>query len=65
MSLVAELRAKRAVRMVPLYLLAGEVRVHPNTLGRMLSEKIPMPAEVAKRVAEVLDREPVQGRRGR
>jgi lambda repressor-like predicted transcriptional regulator len=61
----ADLRAERARRQVPLYQLAGRVQVHPNTLGRMLAEKIPMPEAVARRVAEALEVGPASGRRGR
>ncbi len=52
-----DLRAEIARHQVNRYVLAGRVGVHPGRLGAMLNGKVPMPASVALRVVEVLQRE--------
>jgi len=49
-SLRAEIARQRRTR----YQLGAEVRVHPGRLGQMLNETVPMPSDVALRVAEAL-----------
>jgi hypothetical protein len=53
-SVAADLRALAARRMIPWYQLAGEVRLTPTRLGKMLSEKEPIPEAVAERIRQAL-----------
>lgn len=52
----ADLRADIARHKVLRYELAAEVGLNPQRLGEMLNEKVPMPDELARRVAEVIER---------
>ncbi|MFN8532693.1 MAG: hypothetical protein U0556_04020 [Dehalococcoidia bacterium] len=45
-----DLRAEIARRQIRVYELAAAVHIHPGRLGCMLSERLPMPAEVADRI---------------
>jgi thiamine transporter ThiT len=49
------LRARRAVLMVPVYILSHRVGIHPSHLGGMLRGRIPMSPETARRIAAALD----------
>ena len=49
-------RAVIAERQLMRYHLAVEVGVHPTRLGQMLLGRIPMPAEVVRKLSEVLAR---------
>jgi hypothetical protein len=40
--------------MIPLFRIAARLDMHPTQLGRMLNEQMPMPAELARRVAQVM-----------
>jgi hypothetical protein len=51
-----DLRAEIARQQVNRYVLAAEVRVHPGRLGMMLRGSVPMPTDVAQRVADALKR---------
>jgi hypothetical protein len=65
MTPVEEFRARIAVRMFPLYLVAAEVGLHPSRLGSMLRERTPMPPAVSERLRDVLDRMDSLERSGR
>lgn len=52
---VDDLRAERARKQCPLYVLAPKVGMNPNRLGAMLNGRLPMPDAVAQRVAEALE----------
>lgn len=54
----ADMRAEIAIRQLRRYDLAAEVGVHPSRLGQMLNGRIPMPPDIAERVATVLRRKP-------
>lgn len=60
-SVAAAIRGLAAIRMMPRYELAGRARVPPSRLGRMLSEKEPMPESVAQRLRQIL-KQPNTGR---
>jgi plasmid maintenance system antidote protein VapI len=49
-----DLRALVARRQITRYQLAAKVGVHPGRLGQMLNGKLPLPAELAERLSEVL-----------
>jgi plasmid maintenance system antidote protein VapI len=51
----ADLRGLIAIRRVRIYQLAGRVHVHPSRLSQYLHEHIPLPAELAQRIAHALD----------
>lgn len=53
----ARLRALRALHRVRLYDLAPRVGIHPGRLGGMLNGKIPLPADVAERIAAAIEEE--------
>jgi hypothetical protein len=57
MTTPADFRAARARLRFPIYQLAAEVPIHPSRLGMMLNERLPMPPDVAKRLADVLEKE--------
>jgi plasmid maintenance system antidote protein VapI len=59
----ADLRAEIARRQVVLYKLAAEIHVHPGRLGMMLGGKIPLPRDVADKIAANLKKG--SGERGR
>lgn len=50
----SDLRAELARRQIPRYKLAAQVGVHPGRLGQMLNGKLPLPEELATRLAQVL-----------
>jgi plasmid maintenance system antidote protein VapI len=50
----SELRAEIARRQLQRYKLAAQVGVHPGRLGQMLNGKLPLPEELATRLAQVL-----------
>ena len=52
---VADLRADIARRRILRYRLAANVHVHPSRLAAMLNETVPMPSEVAARVAAAIE----------
>ena len=51
---VADLRAEIARQMIPKYVIAGLARVHPETLGKMLQERKPMPPATVLRIVAAL-----------
>ncbi len=46
----ADLRAALARVQLPIYVLAGRVRIHPTRLAAMLSGKVPIPPDIADRI---------------
>ncbi len=50
----AELRAEVARQMVPVYVLASRVGLHPAHLGQVLRGRRPLPPELAERIAREL-----------
>lgn len=50
----SDLRAELARRQVPRYKVAAQVNVHPGRLGQMLNGILPLPEELAVRLAHVL-----------
>lgn len=52
--MVTELRGKVAESLIPLYVIAAAVRVHPAHLGQMLRGRQPLPENIAMRIEEVL-----------
>jgi plasmid maintenance system antidote protein VapI len=55
-SAPADLRALLARTRLKIYEVAPDVGLHPATLGRMLNERIVMPADVAQRLEEVINK---------
>jgi plasmid maintenance system antidote protein VapI len=53
----ATLRALRALHQVRLYDLAPRVGVHPGRLGGMLNGKLPLPPDLADRIAAAIEQE--------
>jgi plasmid maintenance system antidote protein VapI len=51
-----DLRALLARARIKIYEVAPDVGCHPTTLGRMLNERAEMPADVAVRLQEVVER---------
>jgi hypothetical protein len=51
----ADLRACRATRRMPLYVLAARVQLNPTTLGAVLNERVPLPPDLAERIRRVLE----------
>lgn len=49
------LRAKRAVLMVPVYVLSQKVGLHPSHLGGMLRGRVVMLPAIARRIDTALD----------
>jgi plasmid maintenance system antidote protein VapI len=49
-----ELRARCAWAGLPLYVLAGRVRVHPVRLGRLLRGREALRPELAERIARAI-----------
>lgn len=49
-------RAEIARLQLPKYKLAAELDIHPTRLGQMLLGHTPMPGEVARKLAEVIER---------
>jgi plasmid maintenance system antidote protein VapI len=58
MTTAADFRAEIARRQIRRYELAAMIHLNPQRLGSMLSERIPMPEDVAVRLRNVLAREP-------
>lgn len=52
----ADLRASIARERFYLHTVAAELHVHPATLGAYLNERRPLPADLAQRIAEAVDR---------
>jgi predicted urease superfamily metal-dependent hydrolase len=52
----SDFRAELARQRIPLYRVAAGVGLHPSRLGAMLNERLPMPADVAERLSEALNR---------
>ena len=50
----ADLRALVARTRAPRYQLAAKLGMHPTTLGLLLNERRPLPAELAARIVAVL-----------
>ncbi len=50
----SDLRAELARRQITRYVLAAKIGVHPGRLGQMLNGKLPLPEELAARLAQVL-----------
>ena len=50
----ADLRAALARSHRHLYQVAAEVRLHPSHLSAMLNERVPLNADVARRLLRVL-----------
>lgn len=50
----SDLRAELARRQISRYKLAAQVGVHPGRLGQILNGKLPLPEDLAVRLAEVL-----------
>ncbi len=50
----AELRAEVARQMVPVYVLASRVGLHPAHLGQVLRGRRPLPPELAERISRAL-----------
>jgi hypothetical protein len=57
MTTAADFRAEIARRQIRRYELAAMIRLNPQRLGSMLSERIPMPEGVAERLRTVLTRD--------
>ena len=53
-EVVTELRAELARQMVPVYVLASRVGLHPAHLGQVLRGRRPLPPELAERIARAL-----------
>lgn len=53
-DLAAELRAEVARQMVPVYVLASRVGLHPAHLGQVLRGRRPLPPELAQRISRAL-----------
>lgn len=53
-DLAAELRAEVARQMVPVYVLASRVGLHPAHLGQVLRGRRPLPPELAERISRAL-----------
>jgi plasmid maintenance system antidote protein VapI len=51
----ADIRSELARKRWPLYQLAATIGLHPSRLGAMLNEHVPLPPDVAERVAAALD----------
>jgi DNA-binding transcriptional regulator YdaS (Cro superfamily) len=51
----ASLRALRALHRVLLYDLAPRVGIHPGRLGGMLNGKVPLPPDVAEKIAAAIE----------
>lgn len=58
-----ELRAEVARRMVPVYILAPRVGLHPAHLGQVLRGRRPLSADLAERIRRALA-DDEEGRRG-
>ncbi len=56
----ADLRAALARVQLPIYVLAGRVRIHPTRLAAMWRGKIPIPPNIADRILAAV-REEVKG----
>ena len=52
----ADLRAEVARKQVPIYKLAALVGTHPGRLGMMLGGKLTLPAAMATRVSDALEK---------
>ncbi len=50
----ADLRAEVARQMVPVYVLASRVGLHPAHLGQVLRGRRPLPPELARRISRAL-----------
>ena len=46
----ADLRAALARVQLPIYVLAGRVRIHPTRLAAMLRGKVPIPPDITDRI---------------
>ena len=57
----ADLRAERARRQVPIFLVASRVGIHPARLGQILNGKYPLSTETAARIAKALGFQPASG----
>jgi len=53
-GIAAELRAEVARRLIPIYVLASRVGLHPAHLGQVLRGRQPLPPELAERIARAL-----------
>ncbi len=53
-DLAAELRAEVARQMIPVYVLASRVGLHPAHLGQVLRGRRPLPPELAVRISRAL-----------
>jgi len=50
----SDLRAERARKQLPIYLLSAAVGMNPNRLGGILNERVPLTSDVARRIAHAL-----------
>ena len=50
----SDLRAERARQQVPIYILAGRLRVHPFHLGQLLNERRVLMPRMAGKIARAL-----------
>ena len=53
-AVAAELRAEVARRLIPVYVLASRVGLHPAHLGQVLRGRRPLPPELAERIEAAL-----------
>ncbi len=53
-ALAAELRAEVARQLIPVYVLASRVGLHPAHLGQVLRGRRPLPPELAQRISSAL-----------
>ena len=51
----ADFRAEIGRRRLVIYVLAAEIGVYPGRLGRMLNERMPMPAAITEKLSRALD----------
>jgi hypothetical protein len=51
----ADLRAAIARANVPLYVLAGRIRLHPTRLSKVVNGHVPIQPELASRIMENLE----------
>lgn len=60
----ADLRAERARRQIPIFLIASKVGIHPGRLGQILNEKYPATPRMVVKIARALGLSDRQCREG-